>query len=279
MKTLLGSLLLTLPVTAAPSAMGPGIGSEVEVETISFASKDGLEVTADHYRSPAKDAPLIVLFHQAGWSRGEYGEIAPRLVAMGYDCLAVDLRSGGEINEVVNETNRRAKAAGKKTAFVDAEQDVLAALTFARGELKGERLLAWGSSYSAALVLRVAARHEGLVDACVSFAPGEYFQRDGKPGDWIESSVNTLTCPVFVTSAGHEQGNWAAMFAAIPGEKKQSFLPKTKGQHGSRALWRRFEDSGAYWAEVEPYLAQHFPARAIAATSRPTSRPARRENG
>jgi len=276
MNTLFASLLLTVPFAGTPGA---------DVETISFASKDGLEITADHYRSAAKGAPLIVLFHQAGWSRGEYGEIAPRLVALGYDCLAVDLRSGGVINDVVNQTNKRAKAAGKGTTYVDAEQDVVAALQFARKELKGKRVLAWGSSYSAALVLRTVAKHPELADACAAFAPGEYFQGDGKPADWIENSVGTLRCPAFVTSAGSERGNWAAMFAAIPDGKKQSFLPKTKGQHGSRALWRRFDDSGAYWDETEGFLARHFPARGSASktsgstsrpSSRPTSRPARR---
>ena len=37
---------------------------------------------------------FIVMFHQAGWSRGEYREIAPKLVAKGYRVLAVDQRAG-----------------------------------------------------------------------------------------------------------------------------------------------------------------------------------------
>ena len=42
--------------------------------------------------------------------------------------------------------------------------------------------------------------------------------------------------------------------AAIPGDAKASFLPETRGNHGSRALWARFEDSPAYWEAVTSFL-------------------------
>ena len=68
-------------------------------DTIRFPSEDGLMVTADLYiEKNEKDAPFIILYHQAGWSRGEYAQIAPRLNALGFNCLAVDLRSGGKVN-------------------------------------------------------------------------------------------------------------------------------------------------------------------------------------
>ena len=50
-------------------------------ETISFNSEDGLKVFAELYMIHPKSAPMIILFHQAGWSRGEYQEIAPKLNA------------------------------------------------------------------------------------------------------------------------------------------------------------------------------------------------------
>jgi len=33
---------------------------------------------------------IVLLFHQAGFSRGEFKNIAPRLVDSGFECLAVD---------------------------------------------------------------------------------------------------------------------------------------------------------------------------------------------
>ncbi len=63
--------------------------------TIHLKSADGLLITADSYLPhDTNTAPLIVLFHQAGSSRGEYSEIAPRLNELGFNCIAVDQRSG-----------------------------------------------------------------------------------------------------------------------------------------------------------------------------------------
>ena len=68
--------------------------SNAQSEKIYFSSKDGVRITADYYKVHADTVPLILLFHQAGWSRGEYIEIAPRLTQMGFNCMAIDLRSG-----------------------------------------------------------------------------------------------------------------------------------------------------------------------------------------
>ena len=43
-------------------------------ETITFKAEDGLEITADVYIQYELTKPFIILFHQAGWSRGEYLE-------------------------------------------------------------------------------------------------------------------------------------------------------------------------------------------------------------
>ena len=87
-------------------------------DTITFKSKDGVVITADLYMAHNKTAPFILLFHQAGWSRGEYLEIAPRLNEMGFNCMAVDLRSGNEINNVKNMTKVSAEKMQKGTSYI-----------------------------------------------------------------------------------------------------------------------------------------------------------------
>jgi dienelactone hydrolase len=62
-------------------------------DKVSFHAEDGLKITADLYLIDFSE-PFILLFHQAESSRGEYNDIAPRLNKLGYNCLAVDLRSG-----------------------------------------------------------------------------------------------------------------------------------------------------------------------------------------
>ncbi|MEM7782784.1 MAG: peptidylprolyl isomerase [Planctomycetota bacterium] len=226
-------------------------------ETITFQSADGVSVTANAYCPLAKSAPFIVLCHQAGWSRGEYREIAPKLNEMGFNCMAIDQRSGGEVNGIKNATMVAAESEGKSTNFTDAEQDIIAAIEYAKKTYADGKLILWGSSYSSALAIRIAGENEGLVDGVLAFAPGEYFQRFGKPADWVTRSAKNLNIPVFITSAKAEQPKWASIYEAIPSETKTSFVPETKGNHGSRALWIKFEDSDSYWKATREFLSQY----------------------
>lgn len=224
-------------------------------DALTFPSKDGLQLSVDTYIERVDNRPLIVLFHQAGWSRGEYVGIAPKLNTLGFNAIAVDLRSGNKVNGVANQTVKRALKAGKDTRYLDAKQDVEAALVYARS-LVGEKgkVVAWGSSYSAALVLKVAGDRPDLANAILAFSPGEYFKKSGKPSDWIQQSAKLYTHPVFITSAKSEKKQWKPIFDAIKSKKKISFIPKTKGQHGSRALWEKYKDSDAYWIAVKRFL-------------------------
>jgi len=73
--------------------------SAIAQQEISFPAADSVRVVAHLYSAGAEetDRPLIIAFHQAGSNgRGEYAPIANRLLAGGYDLLAVDQRSGGE---------------------------------------------------------------------------------------------------------------------------------------------------------------------------------------
>jgi len=251
------AILLAFPPTLALAGertqTGPSSASNPVV--VGFPSGDGLEITAELY-SPHRSAktPLIVLCHQAGWSRGEYREIAPRLNALGFNCLALDQRSGEGVEGVSNETAARAAAAGMGATYVDALPDIVAALRWARTEHATGPVLLWWSSYSAALALKVAGDHPELVDGVLAFSPGEYFVRFGKPEDWVGRSAATIRCPSFITSARGEHDSWRSLHAAIPTDTKASYRPVSAGNHGSRALWSRFDDNADYWAAVESFL-------------------------
>ncbi|MEW6071477.1 MAG: alpha/beta hydrolase [Planctomycetota bacterium] len=255
MKT---STVLRLALLFAGAAAPPASALAAK-EKITYPSIDGLRITADLYLAREDPAtPFIVLFHQAGYSRGEYLEIAPRLNALGFNCLAVDQRSGSTVNEVANETVERAVRGGLGTTYVDALPDVVASLRFARERYAKGKLIAWGSSYSASLALKVAGDDPKLVDGVLAFSPGEYFERLGQPADWIRIAAKKVEQPVFVTSAADEKEKWAAIFALIPAKTKVSFLPETKGRHGASALWAVQEDSAAYWKAVESFLRAQF---------------------
>ena len=230
------------------------VSKSLTQEKITFPSKDGLTVTADLYKSHPSSSPFIVLFHQAGWSRGEYGEIAPKLNEMGFNCLAVDLRSGGGVNGIKNETNAAAKRANKGTDYLDTYQDIEAAIDYTKSNQVQGKILIWGSSYSSSLVLKYAGDNVGDLDGVLSFSPGEYFKSESK--SYVVSSVKNISIPVFVTSSKNEKNSWENIFAAMPSSQKRSFLPKTKGNHGSKALWSKFADSNEYWEAVSSFLSQ-----------------------
>ncbi|MCB0402715.1 MAG: alpha/beta hydrolase [Flavobacteriales bacterium] len=221
---------------------------------ITFKSGDGLEVTADLYVTNPENSPFIILFHQAKWSRGEYQEIAPKLNKMGFNCMAVDQRSGEEINGVVNETYNRAVEKGLATSYIDALGDMHAAIDYVKAKYKNAgSLIIWGSSYSSALVLHIASERKDI-SGVLAFSPGEYFEDQGKSKDWITQSAKKITVPTFITSAKLEKKQWWDIAAQIPEQNRAYFLPTKLGKHGSRSLWSKFSDSGEYWEAVKGFL-------------------------
>ena len=225
-------------------------------KTITFKADDGLEITADLYIEHELTKPFIVLFHQAGWSRGEYLEIAPRLNRMGYNCMAVDQRSGDSVNTVENQTYREALKEKKDTDYLSAYVDLESAVKFVKTNYAKGKIIVWGSSYSASLVLKLAAELPGLVSGVLAFSPGEYFTSLGKNDTFISYSAMKIECPVFIASAKNEKENWDAIYNAIPGDHKTFFIPADSGHHGSSALWLKYFDSGSYWLAVKKFLRQ-----------------------
>ena len=216
-------------------------------EKVSFEAEDGLEVTADWYAAN-EDAQIIVLCHQAGWSRGEYKETALWLNDLGYSCLATDQRSGEGVNDVKNETAARAKAKGMKQSYLDAEPDICAAVEFAY-KMKNEKVILVGSSYSASLVLKVAAERPE-VKAVAAFSPGEYFGKKMHLADKIKG----LSLPTFITCSPNEVEKTKDLASKISKTEPTFFEPKLHGEHGSRALWTSKEGFEAYRSAFEAWL-------------------------
>ncbi len=228
------------------------MSTEQTVSTVTFPAADGLMITADLYSTGDATKPFILLFHQADYSRGEYLEIAPKLVALGYNCLAVDQRSGGAAKGVLNETHKLAKTAGLPTGFTDAYPDLEAALSFVVSTYAPTKLIVWGSSYSSSLVLILASEHPDEIDAALSFSPGEYFKLDGK---LVADYAKNITQPVFITSAKSEEKDWRGIADQITSAGSVFFVPQASGRHGSSTLNDNVSGHAEYWTAVEAFLA------------------------
>ena len=105
--------------------------NSIRVRTITFTASDGLEITAEEYFiGPEK--PYVLLFHEHGSSRGEFSTIARRLCKLDYNCLAVDLRNGGNYKYISNETTKRLRGSNLDTGLKGIEVDLLAYFRYDR---------------------------------------------------------------------------------------------------------------------------------------------------
>jgi len=216
---------------------------------VEFASMDGLIVDGNLY-DIGQDQPVILLCHQAGFNRLEYLDIAPRLNALGYNCMAIDQRSGGVFAGKPNKTFQRAKEKGLATNYLDAQQDMKAAINFLYKKYH-KKIIIWGSSYSSSLVLLEAAGNE-KVKASISFSPGDYF---GKKVESLATIFKKINKPFFVTSSKEEATTLSSLVGNTRLKKNQiQFIPKSDGFHGSKVLWTGQKGAEEYWNALTTFL-------------------------
>ncbi len=213
-----------------------------------FKAKDGTDTFGDLYHSQTTAKGIVLMFHQADSNSGEYALIAPQVAKLGYDCMAVDLRSGGDMFGVINRTVR---AHGGSRSYEEAYQDMQGALSWAKGQ-RYPKIMIWGSSYSASLCLRLA-RESTDVNAALAFSPGEYFADDATVRTWAQND-HVPTLMAFTQSELHHVGN--DLFGALPGSEKNVLVSFPSGVHGSSTLRedRNRDGYAEYWAATEKFL-------------------------
>jgi dienelactone hydrolase len=229
----------------------PGeFGEKYRSESIEFKSKDGLAVSGNLYEIDP-DKPVILLLHQANYNKYEYADIAPKLNEMGYNVLSIDQRSGGSFAGKENETFKRATKRGDADiSFVDAEQDIEAAINYLNKKYD-QKVTVWGSSYSSSLALFVAAENKA-VNGVIAFSPGNYFG-DAKPK--LSSVFKQLDKPFLVTSSKEEATDLSKELEGVSLNANQSqFTPENDGFHGSRAVWEGQKGAEEYWEAVKDFL-------------------------
>jgi dienelactone hydrolase len=239
-------LLLMIGLLAAPAAGRAA-------EAVSFAASDHVQVFGDYYSAGLPSKPLILLFHQAGSNRGEYATIGPMLAALGFNALAIDQRSGGTRWGRANET---VEHIGRSVGYDEAVRDLEAAVAWARASGHSGPIVAWGSSYSAALVFLLAAGHPQDIKAILAFSPGEYLSGTMS----VRDAAAQLSIPIFVTSAKdpEEIAQAAAILEAAHSINKVQFVPRLEGVHGSSTLRADRNPKGAEenWIAVREFLAR-----------------------
>ena len=242
------------PETTEASANSEEVEKEEPAEypeKIGVLAEDGLSVAAHWYESPDPKG-TIVLCHQARFNKFEYTGVAERLNELGWNCLAIDQRSGGPIGDQPNETVLNALEQEKGTDFLDAIPDIHAAVKFAADQ-NGAPVVLWGSSYSSTLVLYEALSND-KVTAVVSFSPGDYF---ADTLGSLQEKMAGFEKPMFITCAKNEIEWTQPIMANMELSDNQIFFePEGAGHHGSRALWPHQDGGEEYWNAVEAFLAK-----------------------
>jgi alpha-beta hydrolase superfamily lysophospholipase len=210
-------------------------------ETIKFESKDGLIITADLYMVKNPKG-FILLCHRSHCNRGEYRETAPKLNQLGFSCLAIDQRSGMNIFGEVNETSTLAKRMKLSTGYLDARQDIEAAVAYTYKLNKQKPIVLFGSSYSASLALLISIGTK-MIKAIIAFSPGEFLK-----GIKISEEIKLLA------SAKKEIKDINNLFKFTNRSYVDQFKPKVEGFHGSKALWESVHGHETYWDALEIFI-------------------------
>ncbi|MEN8145676.1 MAG: dienelactone hydrolase family protein [Gemmatimonadota bacterium] len=242
-------LALMLALLSAPQYAGAQ-------EAVEFVTTDSVTIFAHLYSpSSGETRATIIAFHQAG-SNGpaEYGPIATRLTGLGYRVLAPDQRSGGGRN--LGGENRTVAALGREAAsYCEAAPDLEAALGYVT-EAYGGAIVVWGSSYSAALTLRLAAENRAGVVGALAFSPASGGPMVDCRGEDVSEMIKV---PVLVLRPESEMGveSVAAQAELFQSQGIEVFVARP-GVHGSSMLVaeRVGGDVEPTWERVEQFLEQ-----------------------
>jgi len=251
-------------VAVEQGGTAPAPPPQPRFSTVEFPSMDRLIVTADLYTDGNKHASTIVLVHQSGASRGEYRQIAPHLVELGFNALAIDSRWGerDRWNGVINETAARFGTAGiasgndnarRRVVQEGAAQDVRGALAWLSANGYSGAKILWGSSISANLVLKLAADPPEHIVAVLSFSPGEY--HPDLPNE-VRSAVKGLRIPALIACGTSEESTSRTVFDAVP-SKQRVFYRAVSARHGASILI----DDPENWAGINGFLSQFVQPR------------------
>lgn len=147
-----------------------------------------------------------------------------------------------------NETKERAKAKGLPTGYLDARPDIEAAIDYAYELNRKNKIILFGSSYSASLALLVAAQTD-KVKATIAYSPGEYLK-----GINLANELKSLDKPTYVTSPKVEIKQVRDVTKNVYPKLLTHFIPTVAGFHGSKTLWKEVSGHETYWASLEKFL-------------------------
>jgi len=236
-KFYLPCILLTLIFVCTGNLLQAQTGKT----TVSYYSADSLLITADRY--VVQDSlPYVVLIHEQGSSRGEFSEIIDRFQKMNFNCLAADIRNGGNSNFIGNESAKRSRTGNFDRGYKAIEGDIIASVQEA-SSYSGKKVILLGAGANASLALKTA-KEDSLVKAAIALSPGEYFLSSFM----VEDTIAGIQKPVLITSSKIEFPYAEQLASGIEEEYKTVFAPENgPGARGTNSLLSENDSEGEYW--------------------------------
>jgi len=229
------SILVALGLGLTSCDSIPETRQSFDSPQIVIRAHDGITIHGEKYFNDlGEEAPLILLFHQGGSNgRGEYSGIAQWLNSIGYRAIAWDLRVGGEIH---GESNRTVDGLSdsKTYEFCDASIDLQSALDYVHEQEYADKVIVWGSSFSAALVFELTAKNPTAVSGLLAFSPASGGPMvNCRARLWI-SQIDT---PMLVLRPASEMGRPTSIEQQeLLTQAGAEFIIVENGVHGSSTL-------------------------------------------
>lgn len=229
------------PVGVIGAERGWLAGSEpIELET-----SDGTPVFGELHGDPENARALLLLFHQGGANaQAEYEHIIPRLLRNGYAAIAIDARAGGTM---LGGSNRTMQAVGGDPHYCEAYPDLEAVLDHARSIADELPVISWGSSYSGALVMRLAAERGDELAGLLAFSPAGGEPMGACPADVFAGDVSIPTFVLrpsseaeleHVVEQNRQFGDWGFLVhVASPGRHGSSMLNPERVEGDVEPTW------------------------------------------
>ncbi len=207
-------------------------------KVVNFKTKD--EVTLYAYDYHISDSlPYVILLHSESGSKMEYKDIAYKIAKLGYNCLAIDMRTGN------NETSAEYKKTHPDPQPIDAQKDIEAAITFAFKKSQ-QPVILFGTGFSASLAM-LTAKGNDSIKAVIAFSPGEYFLPTLK----VEDQLAGYHKKTFVACSQMEYPYIEQLISKADSSKITLFKPGTgQGAHGIKALSTKSDGYKEYWLAV-----------------------------
>ncbi len=207
-------------------------------KVVSFNAKDGVTIYAYDYHI-SDSLPYVILLHSETGSKLEYKDIAYKIAKLGYNCLALDMRTGN------NETSSEYKKNNPEPQLIDAKKDIEAAIDFAY-EKSNQPVILFGTGFSASLAM-LTAKGNDKVKAVIAFSPGEYFL----PALKVEDQLAGYNKKTFVACSQMEYPYVEQLISKADKSQITLFKPGTgQGAHGIKALSVKSDGYKEYWLAV-----------------------------